>query len=196
MTIEDDLAYKYAWNWFDFHAKQRMTTFYFFLVILGALGYAYIQLHGRECIPSWICFSIGLSGAIVSFAFLMLEVRNTILVDDGREALDILEKGAPLNIFNIRKNDLIRFGKIKHLDGDIGWVKRASYVFTTHTLWLRSIICAAIFASLLASFYAINCLNTIAIVVLAIICLIIFITSIWNRVVAVIFPICNICKKM
>lgn len=36
------LRLDYAWNWFDLHAKQRMTLFYYFLIIAGILANALV----------------------------------------------------------------------------------------------------------------------------------------------------------
>lgn len=36
-----EIAYKYAWDWFSYHAAQRLTTFRFFLIIIGVVVVGY-----------------------------------------------------------------------------------------------------------------------------------------------------------
>jgi len=39
---ELELALKYAWDWFNYHATQRLTAFRFFLIMLTAITGGYI----------------------------------------------------------------------------------------------------------------------------------------------------------
>jgi hypothetical protein len=88
--------FDYAWNWFQYHAAQRLTAFNFFLVLVGFLLVAYAQAvhYGWGAVGC----ALGLLGALVSFAFWALDVRNEELIQCGWAALTELEKDAPLNI--------------------------------------------------------------------------------------------------
>jgi len=82
--------HEYAWNWFEYHAGQRLTEFRFFLIFFGALALGFrIGLEdGNLIIARGICAF----GVFVSFAFLMLDYRNEQLVNVGRDALMYLEQ--------------------------------------------------------------------------------------------------------
>jgi hypothetical protein len=82
--------HEYAWNWFEYHARQRLTEFRFFLIFFGALalGFRTGLEDGNLIVAKAIC----VFGAFISFAFLMLECRNEHLVNVGRDALMYLEQ--------------------------------------------------------------------------------------------------------
>ncbi|MFA4831577.1 MAG: hypothetical protein WC618_05460 [Patescibacteria group bacterium] len=78
---------KITWEWFEFHADQRLRAFYYFLIITGALAFGYIQcIGGCEQLKMVSPFISGL-GILVSIAFFCLEIRNVELVNIGRIAL-------------------------------------------------------------------------------------------------------------
>lgn len=153
---DKSLAFQYAWNWFDYHARQRLTTFNFFLIIIGALAYGYIRVLPINDMK-WLAAWIGLFAFIVSIAFLCIEVRNTILVDDGRQALDKLEKNSEcikstisIPIFKklaIRERDCSR-KKEKNV------MKKVIYYCFRHTFCFRCIISFSAALALFASFAA------------------------------------------
>ncbi len=82
--------HEYAWNWFEYHAGQRLTAFRFFLVFLGALVVGF----GAGLRDGNVFFAqvVGWFGAFISLAFLILEIRNEQLVNVGRDALMHLEQ--------------------------------------------------------------------------------------------------------
>jgi hypothetical protein len=186
----DDIEkrYKYAWDWFQYHANQRIITFNFFLVVIGTLIYAYFSAPCSNV--SFARFLIGIIGVIISFAFLVIEVRNTILVDDGRRALDNLEGNlenngvAPYNIMGIRKADLQRIGYYDH--DKLGCGKRFSYMlmlFCSHNFSFRLILSGAIFISALAATDAKYGFNIGALVGISVVSVLILFFSINNRII-------------
>jgi hypothetical protein len=106
------LELDYASGWFQYTASQRLTTFNFFLVVVGLLLVAYAQAIDH----SWRLFgaAIGFIGAIVSLGFLIIDVRNEVLVNKGLSALRELE--AELKIA-LADPDLDRKHLRKVLDG-------------------------------------------------------------------------------
>lgn len=86
--MEDKEKLYYAWNWFEFHANQRLVLFRFFLIFIGAIGYLLVGLGGN---PVVLIFS-GLAIIILSKRFQIIDVRNRELVECGRKSLDKMEK--------------------------------------------------------------------------------------------------------
>jgi len=140
MSNNEELAYKYAWDWFQHHAKQRYSSFYYFLLIMGALAYGYIQTNSSVQYK----VVIGIMGLVISFAFLMIEKRNNMLVNDGRAALEYIEKKyKPFKNINIRAIEKQR-------------EKCFLCKFITHIVWFRIVILALMIMSILAILYPIN----------------------------------------
>jgi len=91
---------KYAWDWFQYHADQRLKAFNYFVVVLGILIAAYgaaikevLTITSRYPRPYEVfACAVAVCGAVISFAFLLIEVRNTELVECGRRWLDKLEQ--------------------------------------------------------------------------------------------------------
>lgn len=95
---------EFAWSWFQYHASQRLTSFNFFLIIVGLLLVGYAQAIDH----SWNGFgaALWLLGALVAACFLALDIRNDELVQYGLVALEDIKSSAKL----IRENkDRARF---------------------------------------------------------------------------------------
>jgi hypothetical protein len=148
----------YAWEWFKYHADQRLKAFNYYLIIVGILALAYSTalkegLNSQTAQHSWRDFAvvIAICGCIISIAFLMIEIRNRELVDSGGRWLDELEDKA-LGGMTIRKwsNDP---GERPHLRKAIGWVAGILPDWksgVTHTLWLRAVYLLAMAGFVLA----------------------------------------------
>lgn len=121
-------VHDYAWNWFEYHAGQRLTAFRFFLVFLGGLVVGF----GAGLRDGNLVFArvVGWFGAFISLAFLVLEVRNDQLVNVGREALDHLEKS----------DDSLKLQPKLHLVG----IDRERSRWLSHKYWLRAIYLACL----------------------------------------------------
>lgn len=82
--------FEYAWNFFDFHAKQRMQVFNFFIVFSGIMANAYALSIGYGNLE--VAAAVGFVGAIVSFFFKLLDHRNEELVNLAEDILFDLER--------------------------------------------------------------------------------------------------------
>ena len=40
----DEKAQNYAWNWFEYHAGQRLTSFNYFLILIGVVVVGYLNV--------------------------------------------------------------------------------------------------------------------------------------------------------
>src|SRR6266700_6624273 len=81
--------FDYAWDCFDFHAKQRMTMFNYFLIFVGFVitGYANLLKDGSY----WISTALALVGPGLTVVFVVLERRNEELVNIAEDVLESLE---------------------------------------------------------------------------------------------------------
>ncbi len=147
----DDKSIIYAWNWFEYHASQRFTSFNYFLILIGVVVVGYlkcVELAGKSqygmeqagMTKIWwaLASAIAIFGMIISLAFWFLDIRNEELVNCGRNALQLLEQSIGLKI---RIDDNNRNCLNKSLDRlsrslPICWVKYLS----SHHVWLRVIM--------------------------------------------------------
>ncbi len=134
MPIDQKEVLDYAWKWFEYHATQRLIAFRFFLVFLGILiiGYNNGIESGNLVFASFVAGA----GAFVSFAFLMLEIRNERLVDVGRNALRKIENSAEFP--QVDEFKVLSMGRPRH-------------PLYSHKVWLRLIYMACIVAFLLSA---------------------------------------------
>ena len=79
----------YGWKFFDFHARQRMSMFNFFLIFIGFIfaGYGTVFKDGSF----WVASIFAGVGAILTFAFIALDRRNEELVNISEDLLFSLE---------------------------------------------------------------------------------------------------------
>lgn len=100
-------AFGYAWDWFEFHAKQRQQSFRFYLIFVGALLAAYyvstrfgLILQRNVSSPTFdACpFLLSVLGIVVSFLFYRLERRNRALVRYAEETLKAFESEFRIDI--------------------------------------------------------------------------------------------------
>lgn len=73
---------KYAWEWFKYHADQRMKLFQFFMVLSGALAAAYVTVMANER-PD--------IGALVAFFLLVAAVIFKRFDDRNSDLIKISE---------------------------------------------------------------------------------------------------------
>lgn len=145
-----------AWKWFEFHADQRLRAFYYFLIIIGALAFGYLQcLQGCEQVLFLSPF-LSVVGMLVSYAFLCMEIRNVELVNIGRINLRQKCKFNPAIIDFPKKGSNEYHLKLEALSDAMGikqrWFFHSS--FMKHELWLRFIYISTFLMSLVALIFA------------------------------------------
>lgn len=97
ITQDDERFLKYAWEWFSYHANQRLVAFNFFLVFVG-----FILIGVTKCfeIKSYLFGSIiSFIGMSINVVFWFLEARNEELVNYGRDALKSVENKSEIKIY-------------------------------------------------------------------------------------------------
>lgn len=130
----------YAWNWFSYHASQRLTAFHYFLIIVGFLVAGYITCVDKKLYAMQVV--LGFVGVLISIAFLALDARNEQLVDDGRDALRKLEQALGMEI-GIHTVDCVREKKDAPLEMLLFNKREESLIdqkiLISHGVWLRRI---------------------------------------------------------
>jgi hypothetical protein len=78
-------ALDHAWNWFKYHADQRIAMVRFYIVALGgaAAGIGILFQHEQH----FLCTCLSLFTALMSFSFLRIDQRTSDLVKIGENAL-------------------------------------------------------------------------------------------------------------
>jgi hypothetical protein len=91
---KDKTAYDYAWKWFDFHGKQRMQLFNYFLIITGILANAYVTALDKKffTVGAIVCFL----GVLQSLAFIVFDIRSRALTERAEKALRAFEQNKQL----------------------------------------------------------------------------------------------------
>lgn len=79
-----------AWNWFEYHARQRMTMFNNFLIITGILINAY-ALGVKDGFYGMAAL-VALLGFLQALCFFMIDVRSRHLIRYGEDVLEKLER--------------------------------------------------------------------------------------------------------
>lgn len=142
-----DKIIEYAWNWFEYHARQRLTSFRFFLVLLGIVVVA--VRYSLEKQQFGFAGLIGLVSLFVSLAFLALEIRNKQLVDIGRNALQELENSSDFHKLE-RETSVLKLAE-KSVEN--------RHWFYSYWFWLRGLflICSVLSIALIAyTWFGIN----------------------------------------
>ncbi len=83
---------EYAWNYFQFHASQRMSTFNFFVVFCALLTAGLAGTIGRNSHNHLLGVLLGVSLMTVSFVFWKLDQRVRFLIKHAEAALKKIER--------------------------------------------------------------------------------------------------------
>ena len=81
----EEIALRHGWEWFQYHAQQRLSIFRFYVFLVGALGTAYVAaMVGGFYIPA---IAVTLVGCVLSFFFWLLDRRVSDLIKIGEAVL-------------------------------------------------------------------------------------------------------------
>lgn len=89
MRETEKLAFDYAWKWFDFHGKQRVQLFNYFLIITGILANACVTALDKELYG--IGFVVCFLGLLQAGGFIVFDMRNRDLTERAEKALHAFE---------------------------------------------------------------------------------------------------------
>lgn len=102
--------YNYSWDSFEFHAKQRISMFNFFIIFAGISANAIATLLRTD--RYIMAGSLAIAGSVISCIFIFLDRRNEELVHNAEDNLRELEK------------DVIFIKYIREIE----WPKRKTYI--------------------------------------------------------------------
>ena len=84
---------RYAWNYFELHANQRMSLFKFFITLAvfmaASLGATLVQRF------YFVGIVLGALLVVISFVFCKLDERVRVLIKNSEAALKTLERAFP-----------------------------------------------------------------------------------------------------
>ena len=83
---------EYAWNYFELHARQRMSVFNYFVIIAALLTAGLAGSLSKDDGYHLISFVLSLSLIVISFVFWKLDQRVRYFIKHAEKALKILEK--------------------------------------------------------------------------------------------------------
>ena len=81
----EEITIEYGFRWFEFHARQRTTTFYFYLGVYAGLAAAEGFLLKEKIHVGSVSASLVM--IIMSLLFWQLDVRNRQLIEIGESLL-------------------------------------------------------------------------------------------------------------
>lgn len=85
-----ELAMTYAWNWFEYHAGQRLSVFRFFLIVVAFMSTGYVTsiVRGESTVAAGLALTLG----VTTFFFSRLDVRSMRLIKVSEAPLKKLEE--------------------------------------------------------------------------------------------------------
>ena len=93
-----DSLQTYAWNYFEYHAGQRMNTFNFYLIICTILATGFVTIAEKDhpsASGNVLGAVIGILFPFFSWVFWQLDNRNRFFIKNAEKALMNLEKNIP-----------------------------------------------------------------------------------------------------
>ena len=128
---EMEVSRTQAWNYFEYHATQRLTTFNFYLTLSSLISSAlFFSLNSANLF--WISIFLGFLLIIFSFIFQKLDRRNRDLINGAEEALKYFEKETRLpkdgNLPHITKIFLREEILTKKKKGEKSWFFWKNYL--------------------------------------------------------------------
>jgi hypothetical protein len=97
------IIHDYGWNWFSYHAAQRMTVFRFFFLLIGGLSVGFYQTLPKS--PT-IAFVFSILAFLLSILFWRLDLRTRELIRIGEDLLK--ESEAQFNKLVDIKVDIVK----------------------------------------------------------------------------------------
>jgi hypothetical protein len=85
---------KQAWDYFELHSGQRLTTFNFYIVIASVITTALFSTFQKDYKVPLLGIPLGLLLSFISYIFWKVDTRNRQLIKGAEEALKFFEDTA------------------------------------------------------------------------------------------------------
>ncbi len=134
------LRFEYAWKHFEYHARQRITMFNFFLIVTGIVANAYVRILDDGLLN--LATAISIIGIVISVGFFALDWRNTQLVHMGEAILNELEKDNIFKNFTDDNNNQLGFiyrERLEEVNMSENFFKWFWANSVKHKIWIRGI---------------------------------------------------------
>jgi hypothetical protein len=95
-TDTNEALRKQAWDYFQMHSTQRLTTFNFYIVISSVVATALFSTFQKDYKVPVLGIPLGLLLVLFSFIFWKLDLRNRQLIKGAEAALKYFESTAAL----------------------------------------------------------------------------------------------------
>jgi hypothetical protein len=130
-------SYDHAWNYFQFHGTQRMTTFNFFVGICSLVAAGSVNLIANPSQSTNYIFVmlLGLFQVILSFLFWKLDRRISIMIKVAEKGLKKYEENFDEEAFRIMLNENELSNRLKDVKTSFFWQKHYSYSKAFNTIF-------------------------------------------------------------
>lgn len=88
---DDETKREHTWDYFQFHAQQRLTTFNFFMILSSLLIGGMVTTFQKEFRVPALGAGVGVLLMLMSFVFWKLDARNKVLIKNAEDGLRDLE---------------------------------------------------------------------------------------------------------
>ena len=95
-TTSNNNLHKQAWDYFQMHGTQRLTTFNFYIVISSFITAAMFSTFQKDYQAPYIGIILGLLVILLSLIFWKLDIRNSHLIKGAETALKFFESNSDI----------------------------------------------------------------------------------------------------
>lgn len=122
-------SYDHAWNYFQFHGNQRMTTFNFFVGISSLVAAGSINLIANPSLTTnyFFVFILGILQMYLAFLFWKLDKRVSIMIKFAEKSLKFLEDKMEFEETKIISNEDNYTEHLKTQISSLFWKNHYSY---------------------------------------------------------------------
>ena len=96
----------YIWEYFRYHASQRLTTFNFYIIICTLLGTGYLRAIDGSL---GVAIVLALLFCFITFIFWKLDIRNKQIIDNARKAMRVIERNDERKSMQYREDPCLLF---------------------------------------------------------------------------------------
>lgn len=134
--LSNDSSRDYAWNYFQIHASQRLTTFNFYIVISSAIATALFASFQQSYKFPYFGIFLGCLLILFAFVFWKLDGRNKFLIKQAEAALKYFEaqlqstssaEAAEPHVAQIFLREEYTTGIVRTRNSSLFWKRHFSY---------------------------------------------------------------------